>query len=490
MAKRIATTSRRRSLLFPTSIAVWAILATLTWTASVPAELAPAAMKARDRYVTKTITALLAQQHLSNRTLDDEISIRTFQTFLKQLDPMKVYFYQSDIDEFAANRTRLDDQIRSGDISFGYKVFNRFLQRLDERVALVPKLLAENHDFSIKEELVTDPDAATYPTTPEEAEDRWRKRIKYDLLSLKEEAAAAKEAAAKATPESDGTPKKVEEPRIDEDPIARLTRRYESYAKRMHQYNADDLLEIYLTAMTTSFDPHTTYMSPTTLENFNISMKLKLDGIGAALTLVDGYTVVNSIIPGGAADKQGELQPEDRIISVGQDDDGEFVDVIDMRLNDVVQLIRGTAGSVVRLLVKSGGETKTVRIVRDRIELKDSEAKGTIIEAPELDGGKKANGLAYRVGVIKLPSFYMDMTAARMGVANFKSTTRDVRRILDDFRRQGVDALILDLRFNGGGSLTEAIQLTGQSCRSRQMTACRNTPTPKAARHGTDHSSW
>lgn len=417
-------------------VTAWLSLAVLLSPAA--AELSPNKSRARDGYIARTVNQLLQMQHLLRHPLDDSISTRTFNSFLKQLDPMKVYFYQSDVDEFRKSEQLLDDQIQKGDMKFAYTVFNRFLQRLNERVALVPGLLEVEHDFTVDENLVTDPDVATYAKTPAEAEDRWRKRIKYDMLNMKDDDVEKEEA------------------------VDRLNRRYRSYAKRMQQYKADDLLEIYLTAMTTSFDPHTTYMSPTTLENFNIQMKLNLDGIGAALSLTDGYTIVSRIIPGGAADKQGELQPEDRITSVGQGEDGEFVDVVDMRLNDVVQLIRGKKGSTVRLSVKTAdGESKVVKIVRDRIELKDSEARGDIIDSAEFGGAKKSNGAPFRLGVIKLPSFYMDMQSARQGKANFKSTTRDVQRLIINFKRQGVDAIVLDLRFNGGGSLTEAINLTG-----------------------------
>ena len=252
------------------------------------------------------------------------------QTFLKQLDPMKIYFYQSDIDEFMEQRDRLDDFVKRGDLKFAYDVFNRFLKRIDERVGFVQELLKIDHDFTIDEEMVTDPEAAQYAKTREEAYDRWRKRIKYDLLVLKTEEVTGEEA------------------------IERLTRRYTSYDKRMHQFSSDDLLEMYLSAITTAFDPHTNYMSPSSLENFHIAMKLNLEGIGAALMMNDGYTVVSKVIPGGAADKHGKLQPEDRVVSVGEGDDGPMVDVIDMNLNDVVKLIRGKAGTVVRLGRETG----------------------------------------------------------------------------------------------------------------------------------------
>jgi len=245
----------------------------------------------------------------------------------------------------------------------------------------------------------------------------------------------------------------------EEDPRERLRRRYTSFARRMHQTDADELLEMYLTAFTSSYDPHTTYMSPSSLENFRIMMRLNLEGIGAALQFEDGYTKVSKVIPGGAADEHGKLRPEDRIISVGQGRDGEMVDVVDMKLNDVVNKIRGPAGTVVRLGVITAGSTETqiYEIVRAEVELKDSEARAEVLRVgPEEEPSAQLN-----VGVISLPSFYMDMEGAKNGGNEFKSTTRDVRRILADFTQQDVDTVVLDLRRNGGGSLTEAINLTG-----------------------------
>ncbi|MCA9166983.1 MAG: carboxy terminal-processing peptidase [Planctomycetales bacterium] len=394
------------------------------------------APRAADGRMALIVANLLREDHLLKRPLDDEVSRRGLKTILKQLDPMKLYFYQADIDEFLQSQDRLDDWIKNSDIKFAYKLFNRFLERVDERVAMVNGLLDNTGqlDFTKDEEMVTDPDVAVYSKSADEALDRWRKRVKYDLLVLKTEEVTGDEA------------------------VDRLRRRYTSYAKRMHQFSKDDLLEMYLSAVTTAFDPHTNYMSPSSLENFNIQMKLNLEGIGAALMMTDGYTVVSKIIPGGAADKHGKLQPEDRVISVGQGTEGEMVDVVDMNLNDVVKLIRGKAGTVVRLGVKpaSSNEVETYAITRATIELKDSEARGEIIPM-----GQKPDGGEYRVGVIDLPSFYMDMAGAKRGLSDFKSTTRDVRRILDNFNSQGVDCVILDLSRNGGGSLTEAINLTG-----------------------------
>jgi carboxyl-terminal processing protease len=389
---------------------------------------------ANDRTVTRLVSMMMKREHLSKHPMDDEISRRALDLFLKSIDGRKLYFYQSDVDEFHLRRNDLDDMINAGDVSFAYTVFNRFLKRVDERMVTINQLLAANQfDFNADDVLVSDVDKLTYPKNPEEAKQRWLKQLKYDTLVLK---------ADKAN---------------KEDITKRLKRRYESIAKRMHQTDSNELLEMFLTAITSSFDPHSTYMAPVSSKNFEIVIGLQLEGIGAQLKMTDGYTVIDKLIPGGPADKNGQLKAGDRVVSVGQGDDGQVVDVAEMKLNDVVDLIRGRAGTVVKLgVVTEGGEPKTIKITRAKIELKDQEARGTIIE-----DGRKADGSPFKLGVIDLPSFYMDMKGAREGNEDFKSCTRDVRRIIDDFNKKGVDALVLDLRKNGGGSLTEAISLTG-----------------------------
>jgi carboxyl-terminal processing protease len=304
-------------------------------------------------------------------------------------------------------------------------------------VATVEQLVNQQFDFDNDDSIVTDAKLLSYPKTEKEATVRWRKLIKYNLLTFKSDDIEDKEAREK------------------------ILRRYKSLQKRWHQSDSDELLERYLSAVTTSYDPHTTYMSPSTLENFRILMRLNLEGIGAALQISEeGTTKITKIIPGGAADKHGKLQPEDSVISVGQGPSGEMVDVVDMKLNDVVQLIRGPKGSIVRLGVvpAAGGESKIYSITRAKIELEDSAARSEIIER-----GTKADGTPIKLGVIDLPSFYMDMEAARANDRNgsFRSTTRDVRQILGEFNENNVDVVVLDLRRNGGGSLTEAINLTG-----------------------------
>ncbi len=424
-----------RTSFFVRSLLVLALVAALCPAAAWADPVAPGP---RDRNIAFAVTSLVKQGHLSRHPLDKEISERTLTMLIKALDPLKCYFYQSDIDEFQKHKDELCDSIRKGDIGFAYTVFQRYLQRIDERVKTVEEILAAPLDFTADEQMVIDRDAAQFPTTPAEAADRWRQRIKYDILVLKS---------------ADAEDKKEGKEAVD-----KLLRRYHSFAKRMHQIDGEELLEMYLNAFTMSFDPHTDYMSPDTYKNFKIAIGLQLEGIGASLMSDDGYVVVKQIIPGGAADKDKRIKLNDKIIGVGQGSKGEIVDVVDMKLNDVVKLIRGERGSTVRLeVLPADGSTKKIyEIAREKIELKNQEARGKVF-----DVGRKADGKPYRVGVIDLPSFYRDMDGDRQGNVDFKSTTRDVRKIIDDFKKQGIDSIVLDLRSNGGGALNEAISLTG-----------------------------
>lgn len=398
----------------------------------------PTQPNAVDKQITLAVSILMERQHLTGQRLDKTMSERALKTFIKDLDPLKLFFLQSDIDDFQRmnKENNIGDALKRGNVQFAYDIFSRFLARVDERITLAEADLKQPQDFDKDEEMVRDPDTATFPKTPEEAAERWRQRVKFDLL--------------KETASADKVP-------MDE-AIKKLTKRYDSIRRSWQQTDDDELLERYLTAMTSSFDPHSSYMAPSTLDNFNIQMKLELEGIGASLRGVDGYTVVQNVIPGGAADKNGGLKPEDKIVGVGEGPSGPMEDIVDMKLNDVVKKIRGKRGTIVRLELepKDGSGRKTVTITRDKIELKDSEARSEIIPR-----GKKADGTPYQIGVIQLPSFYMDMDGARLGLADYKSTTRDVRRLLEEFKQKNVDAVIVDLRWNGGGSLTEAVNMTG-----------------------------
>ncbi|TWU18408.1 carboxy terminal-processing peptidase [Allorhodopirellula heiligendammensis] len=390
----------------------------------------------QDSVVSRLIAQLMPSEHVSGKDLDNTLSARALDLYIQTLDPLKLYFLQSDIDQFERYSTVVDDHVRAGNLDLAYYIFERFTQRVDQRVAKIRELLKGDFDFNIDEQVIIDRDAAQYARDDAEATDRWRRQLKLSLLDLKDS----------------------DEPVVGQEARDQLMRRYDRYANRWRSTSSDDILEMFLTSVTNSYDPHSTYMSPATLDDFNISMALNLDGIGASLGEKDGTTQVKAIIPGGAADLNGKLKPDDSIVSVGQGDDGEMVDIIEMPLKDVVKLIRGKAGTTVRLGVRPGGtgNMEIVKIVRAHIELKDSAARGKVIEH-EIPGqpGK------LKIGYLNLPSFYMDMEGARRNDPEYRSSTRDVAKILEDFKKENVAGVVLDLSRNGGGSLTEAISLTG-----------------------------
>ncbi|MEM1227083.1 MAG: carboxy terminal-processing peptidase [Planctomycetota bacterium] len=389
---------------------------------------------ARDGVVSRLIARLMPNSHISGKQLSDENSRRALDLFVESFDPRKLYFLKSDIDDFNRYSTTIDDQVTVGDLSLAYYIYGRFVQRVDQRVATAMELLEGNFDFDRDEQLVIDGDAAKYSLNDAEARDRWRREIKFHLLDLKDEGKEGDEATAQ------------------------LRKRYRRYATRWKQTTSDDLLEMFLTSVTNSYDPHSTYMSPGTLDDFSIAMRLNLDGIGAELREKEGMTIVSRVITGGAADGHGKLKPDDVIVSVGQGEAGELVDIVEMPLKEVVKLIRGKAGTTVRLGIKPGGDgnVEIYKIVRARVELEDSAAQGEVIEHV-----MPGTNSTMKLGYINLPSFYMDMESAKREETGYRSSTRDVARILEDFRSQGVAGVVLDLSRNGGGSLTEAISLTG-----------------------------
>jgi carboxyl-terminal processing protease len=383
----------------------------------------------RNKQIMRMVAAYLAQAHLSNHKLDDEISARAFDALLETLDPLKLYLMQSDIDEFSTSRHEFDDLLLEGDSSVADAMWQRYITRLGERVREVPELLKQEFDFTKDERFVTDYKTATWPKTQAQARERWRRRVKYDLLQLKADDVEPEEC------------------------VKRLTRRYASLERRMRQLDAEDVLSMFITTITTGYDPHTTYMSPRRLENFEIHMRLNYQGIGARLNDIDGYAEVFSIMPGGAVAKQGGLIAGDRIVGVAQGKDGAFEDVVGMRLNDVVDRIRGKEGTLVRLKISpaGGGKERIAEIIRARTELLDEKAVSAVFDV-DTAGGKK------KIGVIDLPSFYGNMGSADN---QFRSATRDVLQFIDEFKKQGVDAIVLDLRLNGGGLLAEAVSITG-----------------------------
>jgi carboxyl-terminal processing protease len=416
--------TRRRLLVY------LAVAGLLLVARQAPAEPVPGK---HDRLVTQMVCYYLQNLHLRKPEIGEEVSKRLFNRFLKTLDPAKLYFLKSDIDEFKGTEGELGAKLLQGDMTFAYKVYERFAARVAERVKLIEELVKAPHDFTVKESMSTDYDALDYANSADELRERWRKRIKFDLLQQRLDKKPLPEAEAKQ----------------------KVLNRYRDIAKRWKQLDNYELMELYLTDLTTSIDPHSTYMGPTTLAEFDIAMRLHLDGIGALLGSESGNTIVKEIVPGGAAAEDGRLKPNDKIIGVAQGDD-KFTDVIDMKLSDVVKMIRGRRGTKVQLKVVPADKIEPVVLTftRRNIELKSQEARAEIV-----DQGKKADGTPYKIGVIDLPSFYSD--PARNGQGEGKSATEDVRKILKDFNAKNVDGVVLDLRRDGGGALSEALALTG-----------------------------
>lgn len=387
-----------------------------------------------DQDTARLLVRMIPQHHLSRMDIDDSVSVKLFDAYLTALDPAKLYFLQSDIDEFSKSKSLLDDQLKAGEVQFGYDVFQRYIDRLDAQTKVAFELIdAQSYDFTLDESLETDPKKTAWAANQAELNDRWRKRLKYEFLQAK----------------------------LDEEDLVktreRLHKRYRNSQLLVDKYSTMEQLETYLTALTTCFDPHSQYMSPNTWEDFEIQMKLSLDGIGAALRADDGYTIVASIVPGGAASVDGRLKVNDKITAVGQEE-GEMVDIFEMKLSDVVRMIRGNRGTKVRLQVRhaEGDVAELITVTRQKIELKESEVKGEIIQGDERVGRKG------RIGLISIPSFYRDFAGASDGTDGFKSAAVDVAKVLDGFRQQGgVDVVVIDLRNNGGGSLTEAIEISG-----------------------------
>jgi carboxyl-terminal processing protease len=410
-----------------------AILGTIVVTAAIIGAQAPSLTpQPIDQQTAKAVVKLLERHHIAKPTLNDEIAKKWCRNFIKTLDPRKVYFDRADVDAFVAQETTLDDKIKEGDLDFPKFVFDRFLKRSDERLATAKDLLKQKPDFTLDESIVDDPDLIDFPADAKEANDRLRKQIKYEWLSLKID--------------------KVD----DEEIVKRLTIRYRDRNRFWHQVDTSDLLEFYLTALTTAIDPHSNYMNAKTLEDMmDTQLHLSLEGIGASLQSEDGFAVVKEVVPGGAADKDGRLQPEDRIVAIVKD--GEEIDLVEKKLADVVRLIRGPRGTKVVLVVVPDGskERKTYELTREKIELKEQHAKGDLIEV------KDSDGKVHKIGVIRLPAFYGDTEAVLDGKEDAVSATRDCRTLLRGFKKQQAEAVLLDLQGNGGGLLTEAVTLSG-----------------------------
>lgn len=387
--------------------------------------------------LTREILKILDERHFLTLTLDDALSSKLLDNYIDRLDPNKAFFYQADISEFDQYREVLDDQLKNGDDSAGFYIYDRFRQRIEDRLEKVIALLQNDQiifDYNKDESLNTEIDNNVWPTSSNDGDLYWRKRIKSFLLSQKL---------------SGDSPEKSRQ---------QLEKRYINQLARVQKNSDNEIYEIYINSLTELYDPHTSYLAPRTSENFNINMSLSLEGIGAVLQTEDEHTKVVRVVTGGPAQKQGELKASDKITGVAQGDKGELIDVIGWRLDEVVQLIRGPKDSIVRLQVSPTSDspqkgTKYIRIKRDKVKLEDQAAQKAVFTVDR-------DGAPYKVGVINIPAFYLDFEAYRNRDPDFKSTTRDVLKLLVELEKEDVDGVVIDLRNNGGGSLQEATTLT------------------------------
>jgi carboxyl-terminal processing protease len=384
-----------------------------------------------------TIVEQLRHNHFISKVLDDDLSDEIFDKYLEQLDSGKAYLLASDVAAFEQYRLRLDDALVRGNLDPAYQMFNVFQQRQVERLQFLLAELdrgLEAMDFTVNESMDVERKQASWPADQAELDRIWRQRLKAAVLSMK----------------------------LNDRPLAEieelLTKRYRNRLKQALQTKSEDVFQLYVNAFAAAYDPHTQYFSPRTSQNFNINMSLSLEGIGAVLRSDDEYTSVVELVPAGPADKSGLLKPSDRILSVGQGESGPLIDVVGWRLDDVVELIRGPKDSKVRLeivphLAEDSG-ARVITITRNTVQLEEQAAQKKLLTLEN-------NGVKSRIGIITIPTFYADFKAIQQGDPNYKSTTRDVRRLIKELKEEGIDGLVIDLRNNGGGSLQEADSLTG-----------------------------
>ena len=402
---------------------------------SVASDLSPTTQQT---WTLRALVTELEENHYVDRRYNDAMSAAHLETYLERLDPSHLYFTASDVAEFQTYSSRLDDLGRQGELSPAFTIFDRYEQRASDRLALVianMDAIVSGLDFGKDEYIDSDPTERDWAVDTAELDDRWRKRLKNQVLGLK----------------------LAEKPLQEIAPT--LVKRYENQQNRLSQYNEQDVFAVYANALTSQFDPHTSYFSPRRAENFDIDMRLSLEGIGAVLQNEDEYVKVVRVVPAGPADKQSDLKAAELIIAVGQGKAGPMTDVIGWRLDDVVDLVRGKKGTVVRLdVIPAAGrsdEARRLTITRNEVQLEEQAAQSKIIEINDLGSTPR------KIGVIDIPAFYLDFDAYRKGDPDFRSTTRDVAKLVNELNEAGVDGLVIDLRGNGGGSLREANELTG-----------------------------
>ena len=434
--------SRRATLLFslPALLVVCGLLA---GTAQAPVAKAVATADTQDlspterqRRVSKLVSNVIERSHYRQSPINDPVSALVLDRFIEQLDGARSYFLASDIADFERFRYQLDDAVVAGQLEPVFTMFNRFQVRNRERVAYALQLLKTEPDFTVDETFEFDRAKAPWAKTPDELNEIWRKRVKNDALSLM--------LTEKTWPEARDV----------------LQKRYERVLKRTEQVTSDDIFEVFMNAFAHVFDPHSSYFSPRNSEEYRIQMSLSYEGIGASLQLVDDYVTVLNILPGGAAAVDGSLNANDRILAVGEGKTGKFVDVVGWRLDDVVQIIRGKVGTTVRLQILPGGAApgsseKELALVRSKVTLEAQAAQKEVRKV-------KRGDHEVAIGVINVPSFYQDFEAKSSGAKDYRSTTRDVRKLIEELQKNDhIESLVMDLRGNGGGHLTEATALSG-----------------------------
>ncbi len=377
----------------------------------------------------------LTRFHYKPVPLNDALSAKIMDRFIKSLDPDRLIFLKSDVDGFMADKSKIDDAIKQENLSIPFSIFNIYEKRITDRMTYARSLLSTKFDFSEQETYPLMRDKAPWPATDEESKDLWRKRVKNDWLRLK--LAGKDDASIRET----------------------LEKRYQNSLERIYKYKSDDVFQMFMAAYTTSVDPHTDYFGASASAEFDISMKLSLVGIGAVLQERDDYITIRELVAGGPAQVSGKIAVGDRITGVGQDENGPMKEVVGQRLDEVVQLIRGAKGSTVRLDIlpaNAGPDAKhqIISLVRDKISLEKQAAQKSVLDV-------KDGNTTRKIGVITLPAFYEDIEARRKGDKDYRSASRDVAKLITELKEDKVDGILFDLRNNGGGSLSEAIELTG-----------------------------
>jgi carboxyl-terminal processing protease len=416
------------------SLLLAAMLAAAVGAKPVPAGeiLAPT-----DRHgkISRLVTTLFERSHYRRMPVDEVASSQMLDAYLDTLDGNRQYFLATDINEFEVWRNQLHDAVKRGRLDPVFLIYSRYVERSRERMEHALALLDQEHDFTVDEEFRFDRTGEPWPATQAAMDELWRKRVKNDALALM-----------------------LTDKDWDESAEI-LRRRYEQGLKRLDQVKSDDVFETFMNAYANTMDPHTSYYSPRTSEEYRIQMSLNYHGIGATLQVQDEFVQVINVIEGGPAALDGTLKPKDRIIGVGQGEDGDIVDVVGWRLDEVVDMIRGPGGSTVRLQVLPGdaavdGAPVVISLVRDKVKLEAQAARKDVMDV-------ERDGTLHRIGVITVPSFYQDYTARAQGEREYTSTTADVRRLTVELMEEGIDGLVLDLRNNGGGHLSEATAMTG-----------------------------